>query len=87
VSMEAAILELDSVPVTLELDDGCSIIYFAIVVVASRREIHKFAVELDDLQRRRNKHLSFGVLLLVVVEMLQILPGSIARRGSGKITV
>ena len=40
---------LSSVPVTLELDDGCSIMYFAIVVVASRREIHKFAVELDDL--------------------------------------
>jgi hypothetical protein len=85
--MEAVIWGWSSVPVTLELDDGCSIIYFAIVVVASRHEIHKFAVELDGLQRRHNKHLSFGVLLLVVVEMLQILPASIARRGSGKITV
>ena len=56
---------------TLELDDGCSIVYFALVVVASRREFYKATIEVDDLQRRRNKCLSFVVLLLLLVEMLQ----------------
>jgi hypothetical protein len=41
--------DFGSLPVTLELDDGCSIIYFVIVAVASRREFHKAAIELDDL--------------------------------------
>ena len=57
-------------PVTLELDDGCSIIIFAIVIVASRRDLIKLSLSWTAC--RGGAINVFRCPVATFVEMLQI---------------